>query len=84
MAATGTEHRPQISSCVDVAVFDVIKSVVDKSFTGGVHELGLAEHGVRFVADENNVPRLLPIEIVQRVKALGEDIVAGKIQVPAR
>jgi basic membrane protein A len=69
---------------VDVAVFDVIKSVVDKSFTGGVHELGLAEHGVRFVADENNVPRLLPIEIVQRVKALGEDIVAGKIQVPAR
>jgi len=69
---------------VDVAVFDVIKSIVDKRFTGGVHELGLAEHGVRFVADENNVPRLLPIEIVQRVKALGEDIVAGKIVVPSK
>lgn len=69
---------------VDVAVFEVIKSVVEKRFVGGVHELGLAEHGVRFVADENNVPRLLPIEVVQRVKALGEEIVAGKIQVPDR
>ncbi len=67
---------------VDVAVFDVIKSVVDNKFVGGVHELGLAEHGVRFVADENNVPRLLPIEVVQRAKTLAEEIVAGTIKVP--
>jgi basic membrane protein A len=69
---------------VDVAVYDVIKSVATKTFTGGIHELGLAEHGVRFVADENNVPRLLPPEVVQRVKALGEDIVAGTIVVPSK
>lgn len=69
---------------VDVAVYDVIESVANKTFTGGIHELGLAEHGVRFVADENNVPRLLPPEVVQRVKALGEDIVAGKIVVPSK
>jgi len=68
---------------VDVAVYDVIKSIVDGTFQGGIHELGLAEQGVRFVADENNVPRLLPFDVVQRVKAIGEDIVAGKITVPS-
>ena len=49
-----------------------------------VHELGLAEHGVSFIADDHNVPRLLPIEVVQRAKALGEEIIAGKIKVPDR
>jgi basic membrane protein A len=67
---------------VDVAVVDIIKDVIDHKFTGGVHELGLAEHGVTFVADEHNVPRLLPPEVVQRAKALADEIVAGKIQVP--
>jgi hypothetical protein len=37
---------------------------------------------VTFVADEHNVPRLLPPEVVQRAKALADEIVAGKIQVP--
>jgi basic membrane protein A len=67
---------------VDVAVVDIIKDVIDGTFRGGLHELGLAEHGVTFVADENNQGRLLPLEVVQRVKALGEDIVAGRIVVP--
>jgi basic membrane protein A len=67
---------------VDVAVLDIIRDVAEQKFRGGIHELGLAEHGVSFVADEHNVPRLLPMEVVQRVKALGEDIVAGKIVVP--
>lgn len=69
---------------VDVAVVDIIKDVIDGRFRGGLHELGLAEHGVTFVADDRNVGRLLPLEVVQRVKALGEDIVAGKIVVPDR
>ena len=67
---------------VDVAVFDVIKDVIDNKFAGGVHELGLSEHGVSFIADDHNVPRLLPREVVLRAKALGQDIVAGKIVVP--
>jgi basic membrane protein A and related proteins len=67
---------------VDVAVVNVIKDVVDNKFRGGVHELGLAEHGVSFIANEHNVGRLLPMEVVQRVKGLGEEIVAGKIKVP--
>ena len=67
---------------VDVAVVDVIKDVAEKKFRGGIHELGLAEHGVAFIADEHNVPRLLPLAVVQRAKALGDEIVAGKIVVP--
>ncbi len=69
---------------VDVAVVDIIQDVIDGTFRGGVHELGLAEHGVTFVADEHNQGRLLPLDVVQRVKALGEDIVAGRIVVPER
>ena len=67
---------------VDVAVVDVIKAVIANRFRGGIHELGLAEHGVGFVSDERN-RLLLPPEVVQRVRALGDEIVAGKIQVPA-
>jgi len=66
---------------VDVAVVDIIKEVIDHRFRGGMHELGLAEDGVGFVADERN-RRLLPLEVVGRVRKIGEDIVAGKIQVP--
>lgn len=68
---------------VDVAVVDIIQQVIDGTFRGGLHELGLAENGVTFVADERNVGRLLPPEVVQRVKALREDIIAGKIVVPS-
>jgi basic membrane protein A len=67
---------------VDVAVVDVTKDVIAGTFRGGLHELGLAEHGVTFVADERNQGRLLPLEVVQRVKLLREDIIAGKIVVP--
>ncbi len=69
---------------VDVAVIDIIKDVIDGTFKGGLHELGLAEHGVTFVADERNQGRLLPLDVVQRAKALGEEIIAGKIVVPEK
>jgi basic membrane protein A len=67
---------------VDVAVVDIIKDVIAKRFAGGLHELGLAEHGVTFVADERN-EKLLPLDVVQRAKAIADEIVAGKIQVPS-
>jgi basic membrane protein A len=60
----------------------VIKDIIAKRFQGGLHELGLAEHGVTFVADERNA-KLLPLEVVQRAKAIADEIVAGKIQVPS-
>jgi basic membrane protein A len=68
---------------VDVAVYDAIADVVAGRFHGGIRELGLAEHGVGFVADDNNV-RLLPESIRERARAISADIVAGKIAVPSQ
>ena len=68
---------------VDVAVVDIVKDVIAHRFRGGIHELGLAEDGVAFVADERN-RHLLPPEVVQEARAIAEQIVAGKIQVPDR
>jgi basic membrane protein A len=66
---------------VDVAVVDVIKDIIAGKFQGGLHDLGLAERGVGFVADERNRAKL-PIEVVEKVNALREEIIAGKIKVP--
>ena len=66
---------------VDVAVLDIVKDIIAGKFHGGLLELGLAEHGVGFVSDERN-RLMLPIDVVEKVNALGEQIIAGKIQVP--
>jgi basic membrane protein A and related proteins len=68
---------------VDVAVLDIIRELAAGRFAGGIHELGLAEDGVGFVADERN-RTLLPLEVVTAVKALAQDIIAKKIVVPDR
>jgi basic membrane protein A len=66
---------------VDVAVFDAIKDVAAGKFHGGAHELGLADNGVAFVADEHNRD-LLPADVTERARAIGEQIIAGRIAVP--
>ena len=68
---------------VDVAVVEVVREVSEKRFRGGMHELGLADEGVTFVADERN-RHLLPPEVVQRARAIALEIQAGTIQVPAQ
>ena len=68
---------------VDVAVLDVIKDIIANQFKPGLHELGLAEHGVGFVSDERNRD-LLPIEVVNQVHRLSDEIVKGTIQVPSQ
>jgi basic membrane protein A len=68
---------------VDVAVVDIVKDVIAHTFTGGIHELGLAENGVGFVSDERN-RSMLPLDVVQKVKQLGDQIIAGTIKVPSR
>jgi basic membrane protein A len=67
---------------VDVAVVDITKDVIAGKFRGGMHELGLAEDGVAFVADDRN-RHLLPPEVVQQARAIAEQIIAGKIVVPS-
>jgi basic membrane protein A len=66
---------------VDVAVFEAARDVVEGDFEGGMVELGLAEGGVGFVADERNRDRLPP-EVLGRALGLVEDIIAGRICVP--
>jgi basic membrane protein A len=66
---------------VDVAVVDIVKDIIAHRFAGGLHELGLADKGVGFVSDERN-RELLPIDVVEKVNELGQQIIGGKIQVP--
>jgi len=68
---------------VDVAVHAAVGDVVAGRFHGGLRELGLAEGGVGFVADANNA-RWLSAAVVARVRALGDDVIAGRIVVPAQ
>lgn len=67
---------------VDNAVFDAIKRVKEKRFTGGVFQFGLAEDGVGYVYDEHN-RALIPDEVRARLEALKADIIAGRIVVPS-
>jgi len=66
---------------VDVAVYEVIKSVVQKTFKGGVREFGLANNGVGYALDEYN-KALIPAGVVSKLEVLKRDILAGKIKVP--
>jgi basic membrane protein A len=68
---------------VDVAVVDVIRAVIEGRFRGGIVELGLADGGIDFVADERN-RRLLPDAVAARARQIADEIVAGAIVVPDR
>jgi basic membrane protein A len=67
---------------VDNAVFDVIKRVQERRFSGGIYNFGLAEDGVGYVYDEHN-RALIPDRVRARVEALKADIIAGRIAVPS-
>ena len=62
-------------------MIDVIKDIIAGKFHGGLLELGLAEHGVGFVSDERN-KLMLPIDVVEKVNKLRDEIIAGAIKVP--
>jgi basic membrane protein A and related proteins len=65
----------------DLAVVSIIKDTIAGNFRGGIHELGLADDGVAFVADEHN-KSMLPDDVANRARKLREQIIAGTIQVP--
>ncbi len=66
---------------VDVAVYDVIKSVKNNDFKGGVNRFGVKSEGVDWALDEHNKSLWNEAEIkkINKVKA---DISSGKISVP--
>jgi basic membrane protein A len=66
---------------VDAVTFDTIKRVRDGTFRGGIYSYGLAEGGVGYIHDENN-RALIPDDARQRVEALKQEIIAGRITVP--
>ncbi len=68
---------------VDVAVVDAVQELIAGKLRGGLRELGLREDGVAFVTDARN-QHMLPSAVVDRVRAISAEIVAGKIAVPDR
>jgi basic membrane protein A len=66
---------------VDVATYDVIKSVKDGTFKGGVREFGLNNNGVGFALDEYN-KALIPQAVINRLAVLRSQIISGAIKVP--
>jgi basic membrane protein A and related proteins len=65
---------------VNVAVYEVIKSVVEKKFNAGVHYFGLDNNGVDYAMDQYNKD-LISKEILDKVEQAKKDIIAGKIKV---
>lgn len=68
---------------VDTAVFDAIQAVKENRFRAGVQHLGLADHGVKWVYDDNN-KALVPDAVKARVDSLEAQIIAGRITVPTK
>jgi basic membrane protein A len=68
---------------VDTAIFEVVRSVQEGRFEGGVRSFGLAEDGVGWVDDGNNAG-LVPAGARARLAELRARIEAGEIDVPRR
>jgi basic membrane protein A len=64
----------------DVAVFDVIKDVVDGDFEGGIHSWGLKEGGVGLSLD-NALP-IVTDEKKEEIREIREEIIDGGIEIP--
>lgn len=66
---------------VDVAVFEVIKSVKNNEFKSGVSRFGISNAGVDWAFDENNKSLWSDSEI-KKMNKVKSDISSGKISVP--
>ena len=65
---------------VDNAVYDVVEEVKEGKFKGGFHTFGLDKDGVAYALDENN-KALIPPDVLEKVEAAKQKIVAGDIKV---
>ncbi|MGY0197571.1 BMP family lipoprotein [Leptothrix sp. BB-4] len=65
---------------VDVAVYNIAKSIKDNSFKAGITVLGLKEKGVAVAMDANNA-KLVSADMQKKLAAAEADIIAGKIKV---
>jgi basic membrane protein A and related proteins len=67
---------------VDAAVYDAVRRVKDGTFRGGIFQFGLKEQGVGYVYDARN-RGLIPDSVRATLEGLKEEIIAGRVQVPA-
>jgi len=67
---------------VDNAIHRIVLDSYHDRFRGGLVEFGLAEDGVGYALDEHNRD-LVPADMIERVQALRDSIVAGEIRVPS-
>jgi basic membrane protein A len=65
---------------VDVAVYNMVRDIVDGRFTGGVHVFGLNNDGVGYALDQYN-QALIPKAVIDQVEQAKQDIIAGRIKV---
>jgi basic membrane protein A len=67
----------------DVAVFDVVREVVEHHFVAGMRVFGLKEAGVDFVHDGPHAAAI-PDDVKKRLEELRADVIEGRIQVPSK
>jgi basic membrane protein A len=65
---------------VDIAVYDVVKEVLDDKFNGGFHVFGLDKDGVAYAMDDNN-KALIPGDVIAKAEEAKKKIIAGEIKV---
>ncbi|MER3431138.1 MAG: BMP family ABC transporter substrate-binding protein [Blastocatellia bacterium] len=65
---------------VDVAVYDVVKEVLEGRFVGGFHIFGLDKDGVAFALDEFNRD-LIPVDVIEKIEEAKAKIISGEIVV---
>ena len=65
---------------VDIAVYDVVKEVLEGKFNGGFHVFGLDKDGVAYALDDFN-KALIPPDVLEKVEEAKRKIVAGEIKV---
>ena len=66
----------------DVAVFEAIRAVSEHRFEGGMRDLGLKDGAIAYVRDGDHAAQI-PDAVKVRVDALREDVIAGRVHVPA-
>ncbi len=67
----------------EVAVFDIVRDVVEGRFSGGMREFGLSDDGVDYVHEGPHAAGI-PEDVKAKVEALRADVVAKRIIVPNR
>lgn len=66
---------------IDEVVYQTCKDLADGKFKTGVFHFGLADKGVDYTVDDYNRALLSPA-VIQRIEALKQEIIAGKVKVP--